>query len=123
MTACKCTGGVMLRAGALSCSTCHAPILTEVAASLEYTSRSLPDDVRARSTFNLACSRGLVMGAEKRGRVWACSREAWLEYRRAHSSRLVSILSTAKAISLACCTVMTACASVNSRAISEKLYI
>ena len=87
MTACKCTGGVMLRAGALSCSTCHAPILTEVAASLEYTSRSLPDDVRARCTFNLACSRGLVMGAEKRGRVWACSREAWLEYRRAHSSR------------------------------------
>src|SRR5260370_35184070 len=52
-----------------------------------YTSKRLPPDVIAAATFNRACRAGLVNGAEKHGRSWVCSVDAWAEYRRSGARR------------------------------------
>src|SRR5258708_26038043 len=52
-----------------------------------YTSKRLPPDVIAAATFNRACRAGLVNGAEKHGRSWVCSGDAWAEYRRSVARR------------------------------------
>jgi hypothetical protein len=50
-----------------------------------YSSKQLPPDVSAPATFNRTCRAGLVLGAEKHGRSWVCTVEAWSAYRRTAS--------------------------------------
>jgi hypothetical protein len=72
---CTCTSAILLRAGAVVCASCGAPVLAgEVG---EFSTLRLPPDAKNASAFNRACRRGDVVGAEKRGRVWTCSAEAW----------------------------------------------
>jgi hypothetical protein len=51
-------------------------------AAAVYSSRRLPPDLSCAATFNRACRSGGVRGAEKHGRSWVCSVDAWSEYRR-----------------------------------------
>jgi hypothetical protein len=73
---CTCTAPVMLRAGAVVCATCGAPVVGEAPAEV-YTTLRLPPDCKTADRFTRACRSGRVVGAVKRGRDWSCSAEAW----------------------------------------------
>lgn len=42
-----------------------------------YSSTSLPPDCPSRRRFGEVCRSGVVEGAELRGHVWSCPRDAW----------------------------------------------
>lgn len=47
-----------------------------------FTSDSLPPDCPSSRAFAIVCRSGRVAGAEKIGRQWQCTREAWIAARR-----------------------------------------
>lgn len=75
---CTCTSTIMLRAGAVVCATCGAPIVEEtVSTPSEVSSVKLPADAKSADAFNRACRSGRVDGARKVGRVWIATLDAW----------------------------------------------
>jgi hypothetical protein len=58
-----------------------APYLATAAAPVEYSTNSLPPDIRSRAGFNRLCAIGSVQNARKQGRIWICDAADWRAFR------------------------------------------
>ena len=84
---CSCTSTILLRAGALVCASCNAPIVGPGEVTRTFTTNSLPPDAKDAAAFNRACRSGRVRGAFKIGRIWSCDADAWRDRARAPRPR------------------------------------
>jgi len=67
-------------------------------AAAVYTSDDLPPDCKSSRIFAFVCRSGRVAGAERIGRQWRCTREAWIAARRRPAKARLSLVPQADSV-------------------------